>query len=108
MKAGRALAPPVSVGPGRSRQGRKAGGVQWYEALAKHLGVLEANFAKKRTALVPLGHWLGAQSLQEAWPQNKCRDGFQSPGTGAQSMVNYSTPCNWASARCIPVAATEF
>ena len=31
----------------------KLGGVQWQEALAKYLGVLEANSAKKRTALVP-------------------------------------------------------
>lgn len=49
---------------------------------AKPLGVLQANVAKNRPALVPLSHWLGAACGKQ--PQNKCSDGVQCitcPGT---------------------------
>lgn len=42
---------------------------------AKPLGVLQANVAKNRPALVPLSHWLGAAYGKQ--PQNKCSDGVQ-------------------------------
>lgn len=82
--------------------------MQWYEALAKHLGVLEANFAK-RTALVPppvIG-W-EHRACRKHGPRTSARMDSEPRNWGTVNRPNYSTPCNWASARCIPVAATEF
>ena len=82
VKAGRALGPPVSVSPGRSRQGRKVRRCAVARSFGKASGSPWGKFGQEENCLSPLGHWLGAQSLREHGPGTNAGTGSRAQGPG--------------------------